>query len=206
MNTKNILIATAAGVVLLLGGAGIALAVSDNDNDGPLTGETLDRASNAALAEVGPGTVTSADRNDDGGSAYDLEVRLDDGTTVDVELNDAFDVVWVGDYDTDDTNTSNNNSSDDSSSSSSSAAPSGSASATPSATADTSAADQAASDRAGAEAAALAAIGSGRVTDFDRDDDWDHLYEVEVTLDNGDDRDVDLDANFVVVSIDDVLQ
>ena len=197
MNKKNILLATAAGVVLLLGGAGIALAVSDNDNDGPLTGETLDRASNAALAEVGPGTVTSADRNDDGGSAYDLEVRLDDGTTVDVELNDSFDVVWVGDYDTDDTNTSNN-SSDDSSSSS--------PSATPSATADTSAADQAASDRASAEAAALAAIGSGRVTDFDRDDDWDHLYEVEVTLDNGDDRDVDLDANFVVVSIDDVLQ
>jgi hypothetical protein len=44
------------------------------------------------------------------------------------------------------------------------------------------------------------------VTDFDRDDDWDHLYEVEVTLDHGGDRDVDLDANFVVVSIDDVQQ
>ena len=197
MNKKNILIATAAGAVLLLGGAGIALAVSGNDNDGPLTGETLDRVSTAALAEVGPGTVTNADRNADGGSAYDLEVRLDDGTTVDVELNDAFDVVWVGDDDNDDTNTSNNNSD-----SSSSAAPS----TAPSATADTSDADQAASDRASAEAAALAAIGSGRVTDFDRDDDWDHLYEVEITLDNGDDRDVDLDANFVVVSIDDVQQ
>ena len=193
MNKKNVLIATAAGVVLVLAGAGIALAVSEmGDNDGPLSGETLDRASNAALAEIGPGTVTSAERNDDGGSAYDLEVRLDDGTTVDVELNDSFDVVWVGDYDNDDTNNSNNNSS----------APS----ATPSATADTSAADLAASERASAEAAALAAIGSGRVTDFDRDDDWDHLYEVEVTLDDGSDRDVDLDANFVVVSIDDVQQ
>ncbi|MDJ0338036.1 hypothetical protein [Cryobacterium sp. PH31-O1] len=191
MNKKNIFIATAVGVVLVLGGAGIALAVSDmGDNDGPLSGETLDRASNAALADVGPGTVTSAERNDDGGSAYDLEVRLDDGTTVDVELNDSFDVVWVGDYDNDD------------STSNSSAAPS----ATSSATADTSAADQAATERASAEAAALAAVGSGRVTDFDRDDDWDHLYEVEVTLDDGSDRDVDLDANFVVVSIDDVQQ
>ncbi|WP_105034590.1 PepSY domain-containing protein [Cryobacterium aureum] len=191
MNKKNILIASAIGVVLVLGGAGIALAVSDiGENDGPLTGETLDRASNAALAEVGPGTVTSAERNDDGGSAYDLEVRLDDGTAVDVELNDAFDVVWVGDYDND--NSSNNNSS----------APS----ATPNATADSSAADQAASERASAEAAALAAIGTGRVTDFDRDDDWDHVYEVEVTLDNGSDRDVELDANFVVVRIDDVQQ
>ena len=199
MNKTNILIATAVGVVLVLGGAGVALAVSDiRDNDGPLTGGTLERASNAALAQVGPGTVTSADRNDDGGSAYDLEVRLDDGTAVDVELNDSFDVVWAGDYDNDDsTNSSNNSSSDDSS-----AAPS----STPSATADTSATDQAASERAGAEAAALAAVGSGRVTDFDRDDDWDHLYEVEVTLDDGSDRDVDLDANFVVVSIDDVQQ
>ncbi|TFB73226.1 hypothetical protein E3O06_08315 [Cryobacterium glaciale] len=189
MNKKNILIATAVGVVLVLGGAGVALAVSDmGDNDGPLSGETLDRASNAALAEVGPGTVTSAERNDDGGSAYDLEVRLDDGTTVDVELNDSFDVVWVGDYDSD------NNSLN------SSAAPSASATATTTAT------DLAASERASAEAAALAAIGSGRVTDFDRDDDWDHLYEVEVTLDDGSDSDVDLDANFVVVSIDDVQQ
>ncbi|WP_104081944.1 PepSY domain-containing protein [Cryobacterium sp. Y11] len=198
MNKKNILIATAAGVVLLLGGAGIAVAVTDNDNDGPLTGETLDRASNAAIAEVGPGTVTNANRNDDGGSAYDLEVRLDNGTTVDVELNDAFDVVWTGDYDNDNTNNSNNNSSNDGSSSAPSAAPS--------AAVDTTTADQAASERSSAEASALAAVGSGRVTDFDRDDDWDHLYEVEVTLDNGTDRDVDLDANFVVVSIDDVLQ
>ncbi|WP_104087986.1 hypothetical protein [Cryobacterium sp. N19] len=202
MKTKNILIATAAGIVLLLGGAGIALAVSDNNNDGPLTGETLDRASNAAIAEVGSGTVTNADRNDDGGSAYDLEVRLDDGTTVDVELNDAFDVVWVGDYDNDDTNNSNNNSSNNTTDSSSSSSPS----TAPSAAVDTTTADQAASDRSSAEAAALAAVGSGRVTDFDRDDDWDHLYEVEVTLDNGSDRDVDLDANFAVVSIDDVLQ
>ncbi|WP_158251906.1 MULTISPECIES: PepSY domain-containing protein [Cryobacterium] len=194
MNKKNILIAAAAGVVLLLAGAGTALAVSGNDNDGPLTGETLDRASNAAMAGVGPGTVTKAERNDDGGSAYDLELRLDDGRTVDVELNDAFDVVWVGDFDTDD--------SDSSSTSSSSSTPD----ATPSAEADTSAIDQAASERASAEAAALAAIGSGRVTDFDRDDDWNHLYEVEVTVDDGTDRDVDLDANFVVVSIDDVQQ
>ena len=193
MNKKNILIASAIGVVLVLGGAGIALAVSDiGDNDGPLSGETLDRASNAALAEVGPGTVTSAERNDDGGSAYDLEVHLENGTTVDVELNDAFDVVWVGDFDNDNSNNSNNSSNNSSS--------------TPSAATDTSAADQAASERASAEAAALAAIGSGRVTDFDRDDDWDHVYEVEVTLDNGSDRDVELDANFVVVRIDDVQQ
>ena len=191
MNKKNILLASAAGVALVLGGAGLALAATNlGDNDGPLSGETLDRASNAALAEVGPGTVSSAERNDDGGSAYDLAVRLDNGTEVDLELNDAFDVVWVGDYD---------NTSDDSSNNSE-AAPS------PSATVDASAADRAASERASAEAAALVAVGNGRVTDFDRDEDWDHVYEVEVTLDDGTDRDVELDAGFVVVRIDDVQQ
>ena len=99
-------------------------------------------------------------------------------------------MVWVGDYD---------NTSDDSSNNSE-AAPS------PSATADPNAADQAASERASAEAAALVAVGNGRVTDFDRDEDWDHVYEVEVTLDDGTDRDVELDAGFVVVRIDDVQQ
>ena len=190
MNKKNIFIATAAGVVLLLGGVGIALAVVNiGDDDGPLTGETLERASNAALAEVGAGTVTSAERSDDGGSTYELQVRLDNGDEVDVELNDSFDVVWVGDLDTNSSNSPTDGSP-------STAAPS----AAPDATGAT------ASQRASAEAAALAAIGSGRVTDFDMDDDWDHVYEVEVTLDDGSDRDVELDANFVVIRIDDIDQ
>lgn len=91
MNKKTAIIASAAGLVLVLGAVGITYAVTESGDD-TLTGDTLERASNAALAEVGPGTVIAAERNDDGGSAYDLSVRLDNGDEVDVELNESFDV------------------------------------------------------------------------------------------------------------------
>ncbi|TFD83513.1 hypothetical protein E3T61_20970 [Cryobacterium lactosi] len=185
MKKKTAIIASAAGLVLVLGTVGITYAVTEMGDD-TLTGNILERTSNAALAEVGPGTVTTAERNDDGGSAYDLSVRLDNGGEVDVELNESFDVVWVGDFDNDDDG---------------SYVPS--ASAAPSAAATTaSTAEQAAAEQASAEAAALAAVGSGRVTEFDRSDDANHLYEVEVTLDNGQDVDVELAASFVVLTLD----
>lgn len=104
---KIALISGAAALVLVLGGVGVAAAVNANDDDGRLTGTTLERASNAALAEVGTGTVTSAENTNDDGAAYAREIRLDNGDEVDVELNDSFDVIWVGDIDSsDDTATS----------------------------------------------------------------------------------------------------
>ncbi len=58
-------------------------------------------------------------------------------------------------------------------------------------------------ERAKVEAAALAATGGGRVTDIDREDDEDdHLYDVEVTFDDGSDWDLEISADFQVVEID----
>ncbi|WP_054145099.1 PepSY domain-containing protein [Frigoribacterium sp. RIT-PI-h] len=61
--------------------------------DDDLTGADYDRAAAAALAAAGGGTVTDADRSDDAGVAYEVDVRLDDGTEVDVDLDQAFGVV-----------------------------------------------------------------------------------------------------------------
>jgi uncharacterized membrane protein YkoI len=61
--------------------------------DDDLTGADYDRAAAAALAAAGGGTVTDADRSDDTGVAYEVDVRLDDGTEVDVDLDQAFGVV-----------------------------------------------------------------------------------------------------------------
>ena len=63
-------------------------------------------------------------------------------------------------------------------------------------------------DTAAASAAALAALPAGTVgtiTELERSDDFDHAYEVEVTLENGQDIDVELDANFAVVTVDGVV-
>lgn len=200
MNKKTQWIAgSALGAVLLLTGAGVAVAVTDPfDNDGPLTGATLASASEAALAEIGSGTVADAEYNDDRGSEYSVEVRLDNGVSVDVELDEDFDVVFVSAEEWNDFvaaavpaavpgDVSGDVSGDD-------------ASAAPIT------AEQAGANRASAETAALAHVGSGTVTDYEVSDDLDHVYEVEVTLGTGVDIDVELDANFVVLRTDGAIQ
>ena len=65
-------------------------AGDDDTADQPLTGATLDRASKAALAKTGGGTVTDSERS---GQAYELEVTKDDGSQIDVLLDRAFKMV-----------------------------------------------------------------------------------------------------------------
>ena len=85
----------AAGVALLVAGAGVAAANDsgdDDDRDTAITGAALERASDAALAETGGGEVTETEAGDEE-SAYEVEVTLDDGTEVDVQLDESFEVV-----------------------------------------------------------------------------------------------------------------
>jgi uncharacterized membrane protein YkoI len=72
--------------------AGVGLAASRGDDDEPLTGETLDRAVAAALEETGGGTVTETEIGDDG-ATYSVEVRLEDGSEVEVNLDEDFNVI-----------------------------------------------------------------------------------------------------------------
>ena len=197
MKKKTIWI-VAGAAVLVIGGAGIAVAATDpfDQDDDRLTGATLENASEAALAEVGEGTVSDAERSDSLDHAYTVEVRLDNGRDVDVELDDKFDVVRV-----------------DGVVPGSAPAPSQSPSAT---NGDDNADDRgtgtgtgtgddapiSADERSSAEQAALAEVGSRTVTELDRSDDADHAWEVEVTTDDGRDIDIELDANFTVVKVD----
>jgi uncharacterized membrane protein YkoI len=74
------------------GGAGIAATAAGGDDDQPLTGTALERASEAALAHTGGGTVIETESGDDG-AAYGVEVRLDDGSVVEVSLDGDFNVI-----------------------------------------------------------------------------------------------------------------
>ena len=47
----------------------------------------------AALAKVGQGSVTEVERDDDSGAAYEVEVRLNDGSQVEVALGADFQVM-----------------------------------------------------------------------------------------------------------------
>ena len=81
-------------------GTGIAIAAADGSDDGPedrtpdvpIAGADLDRASTAALEHTGGGRVTDTEVGDEE-SYYEVEVTLDDGSQVDVQLDGDFRVV-----------------------------------------------------------------------------------------------------------------
>jgi uncharacterized membrane protein YkoI len=72
--------------------AGIAIGAGARDDETPITGTALERASEAALAHTGGGRVTDTEAGDEEG-AYEVEVTLDDGSQVDVHLDASFDVL-----------------------------------------------------------------------------------------------------------------
>jgi hypothetical protein len=81
----------AIALAVVGGGTGIAIATG-GDDDRPLEGSALRRASAAALDETGGGTVVETEVGD-GGAAYGVEVRLDDGRVVEVSLDADFHVI-----------------------------------------------------------------------------------------------------------------
>ena len=81
----------AIALAVVAGGTGIAIATG-GDDDPALTGATLQNATAAALEHTGGGTVIDTEAGD-GGAAYSVEVRLDDGSVVEVSLDERFHVV-----------------------------------------------------------------------------------------------------------------
>ncbi|MGH9025020.1 MAG: hypothetical protein ACRDWD_02730 [Acidimicrobiia bacterium] len=90
---KIIVASTAAAVAALGIGAGVAAAGANGDDSEPaITGNDLDQASAAALEATGGGSVTDTEVGDEE-SYYEVEVTLDDGSQVDVQLDKDFQVV-----------------------------------------------------------------------------------------------------------------
>jgi uncharacterized membrane protein YkoI len=77
-----------AGAIPLSGVAGAAAG----ENERPITGSALQRASEVALTHIGEGRVTATEVGDED-SYYEVEVTRDDGSEVDVQLDESFNVV-----------------------------------------------------------------------------------------------------------------
>ena len=93
MDTKKKIAIGAASILAAgAGAAGIAVAGGGDDNEAPIKGSALDKASAAALEETGGGTVSETETGDEE-SYYEVEVTLDSGDQVDVQVNRDFDVV-----------------------------------------------------------------------------------------------------------------
>lgn len=89
----KIVIASVGAAVVITAGAGIGYAsATGDDEEAPITGPALEQATQAALDHLGEGRVTETEVGDEE-SYYEVEVTLDDGRQVDVQLDEEFNVV-----------------------------------------------------------------------------------------------------------------
>jgi uncharacterized membrane protein YkoI len=162
------------GALLVVAGglsAGVAIAAGAGDGDRPLAGTSLERATAAALAHAGGGTVVETEARDDG-AAYVVDIRLGDGRYVEVDLDAAFRVIGEEVDDGDPT--------------------------PPAAGAGDGDQPLAGTSLERATAAALAHTGGGIVVETEVGDDG-AAYGVEIRLDDGRMVEVSLDADYNVI-------
>jgi Peptidase propeptide and YPEB domain len=89
---RRLAVIAAAVVAVGAGGVGIAQAVSGSEE--PVTGPDADKAAAAALKAAGGGSVLEIERQDgDGAGFYEVEVRREDGSQVEIHLTAQFEPV-----------------------------------------------------------------------------------------------------------------
>ncbi|GAB7039326.1 MULTISPECIES: PepSY domain-containing protein [Catenuloplanes] len=181
LRSKRVIVSTVAVVAALGIGGGVWATAAGADVG---SGER-DRAGTAAVQAVGGGTVVDVEAGDDDGEAYEVEIRKDDGTEVDVTLDENFAVVTQEPEaaETEDGETEDGE------------------------TGGTEAGDRALTDaeRTSAEQAAIAAVGAGSTilsleASDGTGDDAGVAYEADVRDSAGAEWDVDLDAAFKVLT------
>jgi outer membrane lipoprotein SlyB len=91
MSGKWVKIGAATVAVAALAGGGVAWAPA-GDSDESVTGPEADRAAAAAVAHVGGGEAAEVERAE-GGAGWEVEVKRDDGSTVEVNLDQSYHVV-----------------------------------------------------------------------------------------------------------------
>ena len=89
LRRKRVILPTIAAVAVLGVGATVWTAAA---NDGVQGGER-DRVGAAAVEAAGGGTAVDVESSDDRGEAYEVEVRMDDGTEWDVSLDADYQVL-----------------------------------------------------------------------------------------------------------------
>lgn len=89
---KRLAILVALGVLAVAGAVGGVAWATGAGGKEPLTGDARERAIDAALEHTKGGTATETETGD-GGAAYEVEVRLDDGSQVEVQLDESFAVI-----------------------------------------------------------------------------------------------------------------
>lgn len=183
LRSKRVLVPAVAAVAALAVGGTVWAASADDE----VGGDERARVAAAAEKAAGGGEAVSVETSDDAGEAYEVEVRLSDGTEVDVTLDQDLAVVGQEHDDTDDSDDADDEVDRDDAD-------------------DVDDADDAddrvlsAEERASVEQAALDAVGGGTLLEASASDDPGVAYEADVRDGRGVEWSVDLDATFAVVA------
>ena len=95
MKKRTAAAAAGLGVIAALGVGGVAVAAGGDDGDATVTGPQADKATSAALDATDGGHANSVERDSENGATWEVEVTRTDGSTVDVRLDEGYDVVVI---------------------------------------------------------------------------------------------------------------
>jgi hypothetical protein len=96
---------SASPVALHTAAAAAPRADARDEGDTSLSGPPAERAKEAALALTGGGTANAVERDSEDGATWEVEVARNDGSTVDVRLDENFKLVVIeGDSEAGDSN------------------------------------------------------------------------------------------------------
>ncbi|WP_122819016.1 PepSY domain-containing protein [Nocardioides pantholopis] len=173
LRSKRVVLPAIAAVAVLGIGGTVWTATADDGGE-RVGGAERDRIGAAATEAVG-GTVVDVETSDDRGEAYEVEVRLEDGSEVDVALDEDLTVVRE-ETDGPDGEDEDGDETDDR--------------------------PVTDAERGAAEEAALGAVEGGTVLDVEVSDDAGAAFEVEVVDAEQAEWDVVLDADYAVLRTD----
>lgn len=174
LRSKRVILPTIAAVAAF----GIGGVVWSTTANADLQGSERNRVGTAATTAVGGGTVVDAETSDDPGEAYEVEVRTQDGRSVDLSLDKDLTVVGQDRDDRDDPASDDRDRNE---------------------TPDRDDRALSAAERASAEKAALGAV-KGTVVQVEASDDrGGEAYEVEVRTARNTEWNVELDSDFRVL-------
>ena len=94
MRRKTVVLGAAAACATAIAVGGIAVAAGDA-GEGSVTGPEAQAATRAALQATHGGTANAVERDSENGATWEVEVTKPDGDTVDVRLDQSYQVVVI---------------------------------------------------------------------------------------------------------------
>ena len=95
MRRKTVVLGAAAACTAAIAVGGIAVAAGGDEGDASVTGPEANAATRAALEATHGGTANAVERDSENGATWEVEVTKPDGDTVDVRLDQSYQVVVI---------------------------------------------------------------------------------------------------------------